>query len=125
MVGLNEPELFDRLKCCNFKVGCLEVLAALLCALPLYVNLTPYIPLESENEIKLLVSTEADASLSQYQLYKFVPSIQNWLNFSMLRVPNPFLQAIVCVCELKTALQAIGQLKSRSAYNHSITIFFT
>ena len=37
---------------------------------------------------------------------------------------NPFLQAVVCVCEFKTALQA-GHPKSRSAHIHSNCNLFT
>ena len=51
MVGLNEPELFERLKHYKLKKYCHKVSAALLIALPLYVHLTPYIiPLDSDNE---------------------------------------------------------------------------
>ena len=39
MKGLNEPELFERLKDSNFKFYCPKVLAALLSSLPLYVHL--------------------------------------------------------------------------------------
>ena len=43
MVGPNEPELFESLKHYNLKIYCHKVSAALLSALPLYVNLTPYL----------------------------------------------------------------------------------
>ena len=61
MVGLNEPDLFERLKQYILKIYCQKVSAALLSALPLYVNLTPYIiPLDSDNETTLNVSLEGD-----------------------------------------------------------------
>ena len=61
MVGLNEPELFEKLKYCNLKIYCHKVLVALLNALPLYVHLTPYIlPLDSDKETTLNVSLEGD-----------------------------------------------------------------
>ena len=61
MVGLNEPELFKRLKHFNLKVYCHKVSAALLSALALYDHLTPYIiHLVSDNETTLNVSLEGD-----------------------------------------------------------------
>ena len=61
MVGLNEPELFERLKHYNLINYCHKVSAALLIALPLYVHLTPYIiPLDSVNETALNVTLEGD-----------------------------------------------------------------
>ena len=55
MVGLNEPELFERLNYCH------KVSAALLSALALFIHLTPYIvPLDSDNETTLNVSLEGD-----------------------------------------------------------------
>ena len=61
MVGLNEPELFERLKHYNLKVCCHKVSAALLSALLLYVHLTPYIvPLDSDNVTTLKFSLEGD-----------------------------------------------------------------
>ena len=61
MVGLNEPELFERLKHYNLINYCHKVSAALLIALPLYVHLTPYIiPLDSVNETALKVTLEGD-----------------------------------------------------------------
>ena len=61
MVGLNEPELFERVKPYNLKTICHKVSAALLSALPLYVHLTPYIvPLDSDNETTMNVSLEGD-----------------------------------------------------------------
>ena len=43
MVGLKEPELFERLKHYNLKIYCHKVSAAFLSALPLFVHLTPYL----------------------------------------------------------------------------------
>ena len=43
MVGLNEPELFEKLTHYDLKIYCPKVSAALLSALPLYVRLTPHI----------------------------------------------------------------------------------
>ena len=40
MVGLNEPELFEKSKYFNLKIYCHKILAALFSALPLYVHLT-------------------------------------------------------------------------------------
>ena len=61
MMGLIEPELFERLKHYNLKIYCHKVSAAFLSALPLYVLLTPYIvPLDSDNETTLNVSLEGD-----------------------------------------------------------------
>ena len=61
MVGLNESELFERLKHYNLKIFCRKVLTALLSALPLYVHLTPYIvPLDSDNETTLNSSLGGD-----------------------------------------------------------------
>ena len=61
MVGLNELELFERLKHYNLKNYCHKVLVALLSALPLYFYLTPFIiPLDSDNETTLNVSLEGD-----------------------------------------------------------------
>ena len=61
MVGLNEPELFEKLKYYNSKIYCHRVSAALLSALPLYVHLTPFIVhLDSDNETTLNVSLEGD-----------------------------------------------------------------
>ena len=60
-MGLNEPELFEKLKHYNLKIYCHKVSAALLSALPLYVFLTPYIiPLDSDNETLLKDSLEGD-----------------------------------------------------------------
>ena len=41
MVGLNEPELFEKLKHYKLKFYCHKISAALLSALPLYVHLNP------------------------------------------------------------------------------------
>ena len=61
MVGLKEPELFEKLKNYNLKNYCHKVSAALMSALPLYVHSTPYIvPLDSDNETTLNVSLEGD-----------------------------------------------------------------
>ena len=61
MVGLNEPELFERLKHYNLKIYCHKVSAAFLSALPLCVQLTPYIiTLDSDIETTLNVSLERD-----------------------------------------------------------------
>ena len=61
MVGLNEPELFERLKHHKLKIYCHKVSAALLSALPLYILLTTYIiPLDSDNETTLNVSLGGD-----------------------------------------------------------------
>ena len=61
MVGLNLPEFFEKLKHYNLKIFCHKVSAASLSALPLYVNLTPYIiPLDSDNETTLNVSLDED-----------------------------------------------------------------
>ena len=61
MVGLNVPELFEKLKDFNLKIFRHKNSAALLSALPLYVHLTPYIlPLNSDNETTLNVSLEGD-----------------------------------------------------------------
>ena len=64
-------------------------------------------------------NTKTHVSLSQWQLYKLFPTIQN------LRV----LQTIVCDCELRTTLQAIGNLKfivpsnfAKAMYFHEIEI---
>ena len=63
MAGLNEPELFEKLKHYNFKVFCNKTSAALLSALPLYLPLTPYIKqLDSDNEKTLKVSSECDVT---------------------------------------------------------------
>ena len=60
-LGLNEPEVFDRLKHYNLKIDYLKVSAALLSALPLYVHLTPFIvTLDSDNEITFNDSLEVD-----------------------------------------------------------------
>ena len=57
MVGLNEPELFERLKRYNFKIYCHKISAALLSALPHYRHLTPFvIPLEAMTEVTINVS---------------------------------------------------------------------
>ena len=59
MVGLNQPELFERLNHYYLKIYCHKVSAALLIALPLYVNLTPFIiPQDSDNERTLNISLE-------------------------------------------------------------------
>ena len=61
MVGLNEPELFERLKHYNLKNYCHKISSALLSALPLYVHSTPYIiPQDSDSETSLNVSLEVD-----------------------------------------------------------------
>ena len=61
MMGLNEPELFEKIKHFNLKIYCHKVFAALLSAVPLFVHLTPYmIPLDSDNETTLNVSLEGD-----------------------------------------------------------------
>ena len=61
MVGLNEPELFERLKYYNLKIYCHKVSAALLSALPLNVHLTPFkVLLDSDNETTLNISLEGD-----------------------------------------------------------------
>ena len=61
MVGLSEPELFERLKNYKLKTYDHKASAALLSALPLYVHLSPYmIPLGSDNEITLNVSSEGE-----------------------------------------------------------------
>ena len=63
MAGLNEPELFKKVKHYNLKFYYHKVSAALLSALPLYVHLTPYIKfLDSDNEITSNVSSEGDES---------------------------------------------------------------
>ena len=60
-LGLNEPEVFDRLKHYNLKIDYLKVSAALLSALPLYVHLTLFIiTLDSDNEITFNDSLEVD-----------------------------------------------------------------
>ena len=60
-MGLNEPEVFDRLKHYNLKIDYLKVSAALLSALPLYVHLTLFIiTLDSDNEITFNDSLEVD-----------------------------------------------------------------
>ena len=57
MVGLTEPELFERVKHYNLKIYCHKVSAALLSAMPFYVHLTPYtVRLDSDNETTLSVS---------------------------------------------------------------------
>ena len=61
MVGLNEPELFEKLKNYNLKIFGHNVWAALLKALPLYFHLTPYmISLDSDNETTLNISLGGD-----------------------------------------------------------------
>ena len=61
MVGLNEPELFERLKRCSLKNYCHKISSALLSALPFYVHLTPYIkPQDSDSETTLNISLEGD-----------------------------------------------------------------
>ena len=66
MVGLNEPELIERLKHYNLKFFCHKVSAAFLSALQLYVHLTPYIkPLFSDMETSLNVSLEGDKTHNQ------------------------------------------------------------
>ena len=60
-------------------------------------------------------------SISTVQTYSVSSKLAHlrWRNYQ-----NSLLQAVVCVCEPKTALQA-GHPKSRNAYNHSIAMFFT
>ena len=73
MVGLNEPELFEKLKHYNLKIYCHKVLAAFLSALQLYNHLTPYIkPLVSDNETTLNVSFEGDKTHNQ--TVTFIPA---------------------------------------------------
>ena len=69
-------------------------------------------------EFALRLHTKVHISFCKNQLYKCVPSLQNWLTLDGESTNTQFLQAVVCVFENKTALQA-GHLKSRSAYNHS------
>ena len=65
MAGLDEPELFEKLKHYYFKIFCYKVSAALLSALPLYNQLTPYLKqLDSDNEKTLKVSSEGEETHS-------------------------------------------------------------
>ena len=65
MVGLNEPELFERSKHYNLKTYCHKVSAGFLSVLALYVNLTSYIiPLDSDNKITLNVLSEEDKTIT-------------------------------------------------------------
>ena len=61
MMGLNEPELFERLKHSDLKKFCQKVSVVLLSVFPLYVHLNPYIiSLNLDNETTLNVSLEGD-----------------------------------------------------------------
>ena len=51
MVGLNEPELFERLKYYNLKNYCHKVSAALLSALSLYFHVITLLLIHKESSI--------------------------------------------------------------------------
>ena len=86
MVGLNEPELFERLKHYNLKIYCHKVSADLLSALPLYVHLTPYIvPLDSDNETTLNISS-------------------NFVTLVLSRIPERFLILRLELSVIQTAI---------------------
>ena len=52
-------------------------------------------------ELAVRFNTKVHVSLCQYQLYQFVPSIHTGSPFRWRNYQNPFLQAVVYVCELR------------------------
>ena len=61
VVGLNQPEFFERLKRYNLQIRCHKISANVLIGLPLYIHSIPCVmPVESEIEVILKFSTESD-----------------------------------------------------------------
>ena len=61
VVSLNQPEFFERLKRYNLQIRCHKISADFLSGLPLYIHSIPYVmPVESEIELTLKLSTEGD-----------------------------------------------------------------
>ena len=89
-----------------------QVMSAWLCSFQINVvnfcNKTCNVYEFLMKELALRFNTKVHIPLIQYQVYKFIPAHLRWRKYQ-----NSLLQAVVCVCEPKTA------------YNHSIAMFFT